>query len=76
MKNADKPALPTVDTIHPRTGERHEPINLGLTKREHFAALAMQGLSANEGLHSWDAERICIESVKMADELLKQLETK
>lgn len=44
----------------------------GLTKREHFAGLAMQGyLASNNGQTSqYLAER----SVKAADELLKALE--
>lgn len=55
----------------------------GLTKREYFAVMAMQGILAKEG---W-AERICSEggdmplkkqiagaAVFMADELLKNLE--
>ena len=55
---------------------------LGLTKREHFAGLAMQGYCSNpkwsEGLtpDDWDKykERLISGSIELADELLKQLE--
>jgi hypothetical protein len=48
----------------------------GLTKREYFAAMAMQGLLSNPGLHSHDKYDLngCIQaSLDAADELLKQL---
>jgi hypothetical protein len=49
----------------------------GLTKREYFAALAMQAtdleLYAKSYGHKW-AEEVAKDSVKMADALLKQLE--
>lgn len=45
----------------------------GLTKREYFAGLAMQGLLAKEGVWSSD-EILAKRSVEIADELLKQLE--
>ena len=45
----------------------------GLTKREHFAGLAMQGLLAKEGVWSSD-EILAQRSIEIADELLKQLE--
>jgi len=44
----------------------------GLTKREHFAGLAMQGILA----HSFgrgDADELAIQSIKCADALLKEL---
>jgi len=47
MKNADLPAMPTVDWDI----KDGIPIVIcgdkGLTKREHFAAMAMQGILAN-----------------------------
>ena len=54
-----------------------------LTKREYFAAMAMQGLVNREGWaerfnselgNNTLLETLAIASVKMADELLKQLE--
>jgi hypothetical protein len=56
----------------------------GLTKREYFAGLAMQGILAHEAFYQRMAnegndvmiKEISKASVKMADELLKQLESK
>lgn len=44
----------------------------GLTKREYFAGLAMQGLMANN--NSCSITHIIEMSIKTADELLKQLD--
>ena len=43
----------------------------GLTKREYFAAMAMQGLLANRG--AGDFEAVCHIAVYHADELIRQL---
>ena len=79
MNNADKP-------IHVKNGENiihsfnstdYSQGNFeGLTKREYFAGLAMQGLCANSILVSHHAfENLTKEAIMYADELLKQLET-
>ena len=88
MNNADKP-------IHVKNGENmihsfsstdYSQGNFeGLTKREYFAELFLQGiLSAQTELrangnynHTYNGsiERIVSESLSIADELLKQLET-
>lgn len=59
--------------------------NAGLTKREHFAAMAMQGLLANPGgpyqqsdmcgwrLVNCTKEQLSMECVDMADALLAEL---
>ena len=47
---------------------------VGLTKREYFAGLAMQGLSGHPGTGSWTAERTATVSVMYADALLKELD--
>jgi len=44
----------------------------GLTKREYFAALALQGFMANPHVKD-DAEAFAKRSVRMADALLKEL---
>jgi hypothetical protein len=45
----------------------------GLTKREYFAGLAMQGLLANS--IQWNSDSLLAKfSVEIADELLKQLD--
>ena len=96
MNNADKPIYPTLmqqvgdnefepTNLHPKSQHRFVPeysiMTGGLSKREYFAGLAMQGLLAlpDKGTFaSFDGavERICEVSVKFADELLKQLENK
>lgn len=43
----------------------------GLTKREYFAGLAMQGILANGSANG--NEWICVRSLNLADELIKQL---
>ena len=48
----------------------------GLTKREYFAAMAMQGyIVERHAQDNTDRRKIAGWSVKMADELLKALET-
>lgn len=73
MKNKEKGAFACAsETIYQQ----------GLTKREYFAGLAMQGLltrvpnrqGGETDLGVDEAKRIVIESVIIADELLKQLE--
>ena len=82
MKNADKPINPIVQEENiGQGGKILMCTEYGLTKREHYAGLAMQGLLAlpDKGTYgSFDEaiERICEVSVKFADELLKQLENK
>lgn len=55
------------DTVNQAIGE-------GLTKREHFAALALQGLCANQH-HCGNGGELDMPklSVELADELIKQL---
>ncbi len=56
MKNADIPAMPVSDvnqtdiSAHMNAPSRYSlPVGMGLTKREYFAAMAMQGaLSASK----------------------------
>ena len=87
MKNADKPINPSTSIKISDTEffeynlPNKERQYSGLTKREHYAGLAMQGLLAlpDKGTFgSFDEaiERICEVSVKFADELFKQLEEK
>jgi len=62
MENGKVPAF---------TGIVNEAYQSGLSKREYFAGLAMQGLLVSN--HDADFKEIAEWSVKMADELLKQL---
>lgn len=67
MKNADKPAFP-LDYDAELNGNKFK----GLTKREYFAGLAMQGfISTGTG---YDKEYLAHKSIEAADELLEQLE--
>ena len=68
MKDADMPAYPIIGA----TLDGNE----GLTKREHFAALAMQGILSNncyEPPRRIRIEGMAKDAVMAADELLKQL---
>lgn len=48
MKNADMPAFPVTDEYgRPFIDAPTETCTMGLTKREYFAALAMQGLTSS-----------------------------
>ena len=82
MKNGDKPINPIVQEENiGQGGKILMCTEYGLTKREHYAGLAMQGLLAlpDKGTFgSFDEaiEWMCEVSVKFADELLKQLENK
>lgn len=44
----------------------------GLTKREYFAAMALQGILAN--IDTWNNELVATWSVEVADALLRKLE--
>ena len=60
------------DSIH----NSEQGVQDGLTKREYFAGLAMQGLCANylrENITGWDVNTYAKESVELADALLKEL---
>ena len=79
MKNADKPINPVLT----QSPSLQNDTSLGLTKREYFAGLAMQGLLSNsysngfsQPLSEYDSKSIAKFSIEYADELLKQLENK
>ena len=74
MNNADLPAYPQAHETSLDLDQGHWFDWLGLTKREHFVAMAMQGLLANPGLVDIDAKNIVKEAIEHADELLKQLD--
>lgn len=68
MKNADQPIYPIVINGHIDANDS------GLTKREYFAAMALQGILANHTL-ILSMDKTCELSTFYADELLKQLES-
>ena len=74
MKNGEK-------QVYPLQNQNGTILQLGLTKREYFAGLAMQGLLANpntgkvvDGQRCIDLISVSRSSIFIADELLKQLE--
>ena len=76
MNNSDMPAMPFVEP------EGTCNVNEGLTKREHFAAMAMQGILANPSGHQEPEgaepemmlEIVAFASASFADALLAELE--
>ncbi len=66
MENGKQPAYPTSNS--------DRGIEQGLTKREYFAGLAMQGICSNPSLESYSLQEKVQSSIAWADELLKQLE--
>ena len=76
MKNADKPINPI-----PEHFDKYQNENIGLTKREYFAGLAMQGMLANQngvmnqnGHCMRSPEQFAEMSILCADKLLENLE--
>ncbi|MBL4798309.1 MAG: hypothetical protein JKY50_12910 [Oleispira sp.] len=70
MDNGDTLARPIFD----RNGKARYGTS-GLTKREHFAGLAMQGLLSNANLSGdSDCADVIRDSMDMADALLAELE--
>lgn len=77
MKNGNKPINPQIGS---NTNNQHQlsevytdENNQGLTKKEHYAGLAMQALVSNHSLSNSD-EYLAKRAVSIANELLKQLE--
>lgn len=75
MKNADKPIIPLYDAngiVWPDNDdyiEQCKPL-VGLSKREYFAGLAMQGILSR--VHN--STQVANFAVKCADKLLEELE--
>jgi hypothetical protein len=78
MSNANEPAFPQVTTTPAYTSDRELYADTsstgGLTKREYFAGLAMQGLLADSTCDLESAEAFARMSVAMAGALLAELE--
>lgn len=69
MDNKNKPVFP----IYNKEFIRENDQSNGLTKRELFAAMALQGFLSNiDGLYS--SNDIVDDSIQIADKLLKALE--
>ena len=85
MTNADMPAMPGGSVQKRRQNPNDpgsdffvaafsEPKNAGLTKREHIAAIAMQGLLASDAEGGLSKENCVKLAVEHADALLSELE--
>ena len=70
--NSEEPAFP----LFLQEGLSHNAyVDPGLTKREYFAGLAMQGIIHNLPIGSNGLnEQIAKQSISLVDELLRQLE--
>jgi len=68
MENGNKTAFPS---------DIHRYTDGGLTKREYFAAMAMQAIASKENYDiDYDFIRTARKSIKLADALLKELDKK
>jgi hypothetical protein len=76
MKNGKESAYPSekwIDGGHPML-DNVKIKTAGLTKREYFAGLAMQGIMTNVSYPlGIKTEIVASKSIELADELLKQL---
>ncbi len=86
MNNADMPAMPAKikreSTNHSYIGNERQPNKIeiidcsGLTKREHFAAMAMLGILSNPNVIDTDDDNsdwVSKRAIKQADDLLNGL---
>lgn len=78
MENSKLPAFASPGTYNPNNLEHNGDSQMGLTKREYFAAMALQGLMANSSPYIviYNEEKFTEWCIRYADELLKQLEEK
>ena len=76
MNNKDMPAMPLSVQMDKSVDDTSMPerYRTGLTKLEHFAGLAMQGLITLKGSDCQDADITANQCVRMAKALLSQLD--
>lgn len=81
MKNADMPAMPTIanldrdqDKFYEKQVSNNDYMLFGLTKREHFAGLAMQGMISAEYGAKVSPGQWAKDALEAADALLAELE--
>jgi hypothetical protein len=76
MNNADTPAT-AQSGFETMAGDIYNSDSCGgegLTKREHFAAMAMQGMMSNIAADQvWSRTELADTAVSMADDLLEEL---
>lgn len=84
MKNGKQPITPSMWTKCGDGADDYQPLKEGqktgwevkfggLTKREYFAGLALQGIISKHGVET-DISNFTKDAVKLADALLEQLE--
>jgi len=75
MNNANEPAFPDPFRANDPEKYKTEPMDMptGLTKREYFAAMAMQGILANTSEEFINSSAIANVAVRCADALLLAL---
>lgn len=71
MKNSDQPAFPTL--LYNEVNGQPNGHRQGLTKREHFAAMAMN--IAVQHWYNHPIPELCERSISIADEMLRQLDS-
>jgi len=73
MTNSDESIVPVVDSMHNSTDKTH--VNMeswGLTKREYFAVMALQGLLSKYA-DQYTYQQITSDAVMSADLLILEL---
>lgn len=71
---SSNPVFPTENILRNSYGDISERTTVpGITKREYFAAMAMQGVLAASGDTRLSPSWVANEAVQYADELLKEL---
>jgi hypothetical protein len=82
MNNSDMPAMAVNIKVSGMARRQAEGLGMnvedkqyiGLTKREHFAGLAMQGLVTLKGADCGDTDITAVQCLRMADSLLAELD--
>jgi hypothetical protein len=72
MNNKNQPAFTKSAFYHPAWGVDHP--HEGLTKREYFAGVALQGIMSHPHISKLSNKQFAILSVELADALLEQLD--
>ena len=75
MNNADMSAMPFYDELYSDEGfEMTIDSSPGLSKREHFSVMAMQGVLSADFENELTPDDVAITARQCADALLKELE--
>lgn len=74
MKTNPNDSAFATQSVYDEMGQNQEQGSYGLTKREYFAAMAMQGICANPTTEIKPyGKEIAVEAVLIADALIEQL---